>query len=969
MSGARRRLRPFLVPHWPALAGAAASTVVLTIAELAGPWPLKLVIDRVARHDGSFELRGGDLWFLALVSSLALAIALAQALTSYASDMWLNRAGERIVHDLRVAVYAHLQRLSLAFHHRRPTGDLVTRVTGDVAAVRVLFTDSLGELVGAVLLLLGMATITIVLDPLLAVGTFAVSPLLAYVTFRYTRRVKTLARTQRAQEGEIASLATEALSAMQVVKVFGSEAYEHERIEERSESRRRVGVETARVEARFAGLIDVIGAAAATIAIVLGVVRVAAGALSPGDLVVFVSYASKTYRPLRTIARQTTKAQRALARADRIAEVLADDAVLQERSGAFAGGRASGTIDLERVSFAYEADRPALERVDLHIPAGQRVALVGRSGAGKSTLGALVARLYDPDSGRVAIDGRDARDCALGWLRDQVGVLLQDTVLFSGSVADNIAYATDASDEEIEAAARAAGAHEFVSRLPDGYETRLGPRGIGLSGGQRQRIGIARVLLRDPPILVLDEPTTGLDATTEAQVMDALERLMHGRTTILITHADALARRAERVVVVEDGRVAADGPPAVVLGRPAGARPRPAAHAGLPSLPALLDADRMAGVLQRSLGGDRPVADVRITDVRLKPHRELIVRYDVTAGERTFVAVAKIRERGKLAKQVVELDETAAALAPARSPLDHDDELGALIMWLPVDVELPALATAPSALVRRLRAEGIHLAGADLEPELVSYKPLGRAVLRLDGHVLKLYSGARRCASAAAALAAVSKTDVRTPRLEAVLPDLHATVQSSLEGRVPHDAEAIAGDVGELLRALHALPAHGVPRVTNAARLVHVAKHAEVVSAILPQLEQRLRALLRRLEARTPDGRDAVLSHGDFEAGQLLVQPDGLAVLDLDDLCVAAPALDHATYAAHLVDGNGPGLDAARAALASLATGYGRTPGDLDWHLAAALVCRAPAPFRRFRPDWPERVEGHVAAAEEALAS
>jgi ATP-binding cassette subfamily B protein len=954
MSAPRGRLVPYVAPHWPALAGAGASTVALTVAELAGPWPLKLVIDRIAERPAQFRLDAGDVGFLALVACLVLSIALVRALTSYAADLWLNRAGERIVHDLRTAVYAHLQRLSLAFHHRRPTGDLVTRVTGDVAAVRTLFADSLGEVASSTLLLVGMAAITIWLDPVLALATFAVTPVLALVTFRYTRRVKVLARAQRAQEGEIASLATEALSAMQVVKAFGSEAFEHERVEERSETRRRTGIEAVRVEARFAGVIDVLGAAAATLAIVLGVVRVSAGALSPGDLVVFVSYAGKTYRPLRAIARQTTKASRALARADRIAEVLAADAVLRERSGAFAGGRAAGEVALEDVSFAYEPGRPALAGVTLRIPAGQHVVVVGRSGAGKSTLGALVARLYDPDEGRIAIDGRGARDCSLAWLREQVGVLLQDTVLFSGSVADNIAYATGASQEQIEDAARAAGAHDFVSALPDGYDTRLGPRGVGLSGGQRQRIGIARVLLRDPPVLVLDEPTTGLDSATEAQVMGALEELMRGRTTILVTHSLELARRAERAIVIDDGRIVADGPPREVLERPARvpARTRPAPDPALPSLEALLDPERMATVLQRSFYPAREVERVEISDVRLRPQRELVVRYEVAAdGTRTAVAVA--RAGGMM------------PCAPAEL-VRHDEELGALIQWLPLDVRMPALATPADVLARRFEAQGLTIReGA--EPELVGYKPLGRAVLRLDGHVLKLYAGESRFWKAASALARLDGEGLPTAPFEGVLPDLRGTVQASLEGERASDPYDVAAEAGDLLRTLHALPAGDGPRLTNAHRLEQAAKHASVVSAVLPTLGDRLGALLRRLEERVPEDADLVLSHGDFEAGQLLVGPDGLALLDVDDLCVAPRALDRATYAAHAVDGNGGGVDAACAVLARLGEAYGRAPRALDWHLAAALVCRSSAPFRRFRPDWPDRIEGIVAAAEEVV--
>jgi ATP-binding cassette, subfamily B, bacterial len=265
---------------------------------------------------------------------------------------------------------------------------------------------------------------------------------------------------------------------------------------------------------------------------------------------------------MRRVAREATKVSRTMARADRVAEILSADDMLVERAGAYSGARASGAVELDHVSFGYEAGRIALRDVSFRLASGQHVAIIGPSGAGKSTLGALIARFYDPSSGRVLIDGRDARDCALLWLRAQVGVLLQDTVLFTGTVQENISYASAADEAEVVAAARAADAHDFIRSLPEGYATRLGPQGVGLSGGQRQRLGIARTILRDPPILILDEPTLGLDVESEVHVLRGLARLMHGRTTVVITHSLALARTADRVVVVDDGRIVADGPPA-----------------------------------------------------------------------------------------------------------------------------------------------------------------------------------------------------------------------------------------------------------------------------------------------------------------------------------------------------------------------------------------------------------------------
>jgi ATP-binding cassette, subfamily B, bacterial len=566
-TGSGRLLKTYVARHWGALAGAAASTIALTAAELAAPWPLKLALDQLISGRAQFELTSQDYRLLLALGALVLAIALVDALATFYSSFWLNRAGERIVHELRIATYAHLQRLSLAYHASRPKGDLVARVTGDVNAVGDLFAQTLGTLASAGLILIGMFTVTFMIDPFLAFVAFLVTPLLFAVTLHYQRRIKLMARLQRAREGEIASMATEALSAMHVVKAFGTESFEHDRVQRRSAERLVAGVEVSRVEARFSALVDILGSAATALVLGLGVLSVSKGRISPGDLVVVVAYTNRLYRPLRDIAKQSSKAARAFARLDRIAEVLASDMMLADRATGPRPQRTRGDVLLDDVTFRYVADRPVLAGVSLFVAAGSRLAIVGESGAGKSTVGALVARFYDPATGAVLLDGRDAREMPLGWLRDQVGVLLQDTILFSGTVLDNIAYGSDTSLIAVQEAARAAGAFPFISRLPNGFNTLLGPGGLGLSGGQRQRIGIARVLLRNPPILVLDEPTSGLDADSEAKVMAGLSRLAEGRTTILITHSTALARTADRVAVMADGRVVEHDAPDTLLAR------------------------------------------------------------------------------------------------------------------------------------------------------------------------------------------------------------------------------------------------------------------------------------------------------------------------------------------------------------------------------------------------------------------
>lgn len=979
MTSATQLLRPYVRKEWRTLSGAGLLAVAAAVADLARPWPLKLILDHIVLgHTGAFALETRELGILAAVGGFVLAIALVSALAENASSLWLQRAGERISHEMRVNVYDRLQRLSLRFHERRQKGDLVTRVTGDANAVGDMFATSLGNVVQASVLLLGMLIVTFVLDPLLALAWLAVVPFLTVVAFTFRARIRTAARRQRTQEGAIASVANEALSAMAVVKAYGSERFELERVQDRSERRMHLGIEASRLQANFNTLVGILSAVGTAAVLVLGVFRVAAGAITPGDLVVFVSYAKKADSPLRHIARESVRIARSMARAERIAEILAADEMLAERPGAYRGGRAAGEVAFEDVSFAYDPSRPALRDVSLRIPTGSRVAVVGASGAGKSTLGALVARLYDPLEGRVLVDGRDVRDCSLDWLRAQVGVLLQDTVLFTGSVRDNIAYGTDVTPDAVVDAARTAAAHDFVAGLPDGYDTELGPQGVGLSGGQRQRIGIARTLLRDPPILLLDEPTTALDAKAEAQLLEGLAHLMEGRTTILVTHSLELARRADTVVVLEAGRIVAEGRPDVVLaegvpGRaaPSPARGRPAVppDPALPQLNRLLETEAMRPVLARSLGRRAELEDVRIARVTYKPGRRISVHFSAVVDGRRHDAVVRASANGERAASPSRTPAGGVSgRSPAVTPEVHDDELGALVSWLPFDSALPALTEAPAALARRLRAAGLELPEAAAEPRLLGYKPDARVVLRLGDHVLKGYGKRSQFGRALDGLTVSSVLpSIATSTYEASFPDLRLVVQSAVDGAVPETAAGAAEAAGAVARMLHETVRPALPQVGPAELLAAATRRAALVAALVPELAPCLRRLLTRLHATEPGGGPLVPTHGDFHVDQLLRVGDEFVLIDFDGMCLAGAAFDVATYLADVVRGREGDLASIEAVREPLLAGYGTVPAALDWYLAALVLTRAPHPFHRLAPAWPERVEGTVRTAEEVL--
>jgi ATP-binding cassette subfamily B protein len=558
-----------LRPHFLSLGLGLLAAIGEGIANLLDPWPLKIVLDDVLRSQHThgwlnrfiFSTFGSDK--LAVLKFAVLAvflIAVAGALCSYAEKYLTTSVGQWVMHDLRRILYSHIQRLSLAYHDQKQTGDLISRVTVDIDAIQSFIASGLLGAVVDFLTLLGMVGVMFYINWRFTLVALSVAPALFAIVYSYTRRIKKAAREVRKKEGEMASIIQEVLTSIHVVRAFGREDYEQRRLEEQSLESVEAALHARSLKARLAPLVEIIVAVGTCLVLWFGARMVLSGALSVGSLIIFVFYLEKMYKPMQDLSKMTDSFSKAAAGYERIKEVLDTDNRVKDLRGAKPAPRFKGAIEFDHVNFAYNPETPVLKDVNLAIKPGQVAALVGPTGAGKSTIISLIARFYDPASGVVKIDNVDIRRFRQKSLRSQISFVLQDTVLFHAPIWQNIAYGKpEASRKAVLRAAELANAHEFIEKLLEGYDTMVGERGATLSGGQRQRIAIARAIIRDTPILIMDEPSSGLDAASERLVFEALDRLMEGRTSIVIAHRLSTIRKADVIFVVKDGTIVESG--------------------------------------------------------------------------------------------------------------------------------------------------------------------------------------------------------------------------------------------------------------------------------------------------------------------------------------------------------------------------------------------------------------------------
>ncbi len=563
------RITHLLRPHWKALTIALLAVLGETLTDVLEPWPIKIVVDNLLE---SRKLPG---WLSGIVSGLfgqdklailnfavaaVAAIAVIGAVSSYVEKYLTTSVGQWVMHDLRRALYNHIQWLSLAEHDKARTGDLITRVTSDIEAIQDFISSALlGMLVNG-MTLVGMIGVMFYINWRFTLIALLIAPALFLVVYSFTRRIKKASRAVRKKQSELVSVVQEVLTSIRVVKAFAREDYEQQRFESQSLESVETALRARNIKAKLSPFVEVLVAAGTCLVLGYGARLALAGQLSAGVLIVFLLYLGKMYKPMRELSKMADTVSKAVVGYERIQEVLEIESRVRDQPRARRAPRFKGKIEFDHVSFSYDGGQPVLKDISFRIEPGQVVAIVGPTGTGKTTIISLISRFYDPRSGQVKIDGTDIRRYTQKSLREQISFVLQETLLFRAPVWQNIAYGKpDAPREQIIRAAQLANAHEFIEKMPEGYDTMVGERGVTLSGGERQRIAIARAIIRNTPILILDEPTSGLDAASEQVVIEALSRLMEGKTSVVIAHHLDTIRHADIILVFKDSELVERG--------------------------------------------------------------------------------------------------------------------------------------------------------------------------------------------------------------------------------------------------------------------------------------------------------------------------------------------------------------------------------------------------------------------------
>ena len=540
-----------------------------TLIGLATPWPLKIIIDNVVGHHA---LPGALAWMdtffpaekklqLAAVAALSfIAITAIGSFAGFVDNYYNEKVAQYVADDLRKKMYHHLQHLSLSYYDSHQTGKLLSTITADVSTIQDFASSTLLNILVDLLTIVGMVGIMFYLNSDFTLVALAVTPFLLFFVARFKKAMKKATREVRKDQSNMFVVMQQGLESIRAVNAFGRQDLEEDRLKKVSQETMYAALKARRVKSVLSPVVTITVAACTAFVLWRGASLVLNGIMTVGALTVFIWYMSKFFSPVQDLAKMTSTVAQVTVALERIQAILDTTTIIPQKPNAINPGKLNGDITFENVYFSYDPESPVLSDFDLSIKCGERIGICGPTGSGKSTIVSLIARFYDPTKGRVLIDGIDISDYTIDGLREQIGFVLQDTVLFYGSIRENIAYGRPgATDEEIIEAAKLANADEFIAKMPHGYDTLVGERGVTLSGGQRQRIGIARAVVRNSPILILDEPTASLDSESEKIVMEALEKLMMGRTVIIIAHRLSTIRDADKIIVLNKGLVAEQG--------------------------------------------------------------------------------------------------------------------------------------------------------------------------------------------------------------------------------------------------------------------------------------------------------------------------------------------------------------------------------------------------------------------------
>lgn len=547
-----KRLINYVRPYMGRMIAAIVCIILAAGGNLAVPWIIKDVIDQV--------LINKDMVMLNIIAVGILIIFFLRGIFFFGQTYLMSYIGQRVIIDIREAVYRQLQRLSLGYFDKRQTGAIMSSVTNDVSALQAALVESMVELVTEAMILIGSLGAMFFLHWKLSLLTLITMPLVLQAINTFGKKLRQAGRVLQARTADITAILQETISGIRVIKSFAREDYETNRFKQENFFNFRAQMKTSQLLATLTPVIEFLSAIGVTVIIWYGGLEVINGNLTSGALIAFLIYVVNLANPVKRLSRVYGNIQRSLAAAERVFEILDTEPDIKDIPGAVDLPAVEGHVALQQVSFAYSSGQYALREVSLEVKPGQTVAIVGPSGAGKTTIANLLPRFYEVTEGSILVDGKDIRTVTMQSLRQQIGIVPQETVLFNGTVYDNILYGRlDASEAEVIAAAKAANAHSFIDKMPDKYHTHIGERGAKLSGGQRQRISIARAILKDPRILVLDEATSALDTESEKLVQQALDKLMIGRTSFVIAHRLSTVQRADMIVVLDKGRIVEQG--------------------------------------------------------------------------------------------------------------------------------------------------------------------------------------------------------------------------------------------------------------------------------------------------------------------------------------------------------------------------------------------------------------------------